>query len=143
MDSINQLIALGGNSMIAILITSVLMLAMAIYKLVQFSVRGYWTIKTPTVNDIGAAMSGLKLIEVASVIAPLLGLLGTVMGMISAFQALEAAGGSPEVSILASGIWRALSTTAAGMVVAILATIFLGLFDGAVERMTTRLEAEK
>ncbi len=142
MNNLSQLIELGGNAMIAILIVSLITTATAIAKLIQFTARGYWNIKNPTRQDIASAVGGLKIIEIASIIAPLLGLLGTVMGMISAFQALEATGGNPEISILASGIWRALSTTAAGMVVAIIATIFLGLFDGAVERMLAKIEAK-
>lgn len=142
MASIQRLIELGGNSMIAILLVSVILVATIIVKLVQFTTAGYWTAKSPIKRDVASALSGLKVIEVASIVAPLLGLLGTVMGMISAFQVLETAGGSPEIGLLAAGIWRALATTAAGMVVAIIATVFLGLFDGIVERMIASLEAE-
>ncbi len=140
MSNLNTLIELGGNSMIAILVLSVILIATIIYKLIQFTKAGYWTIKNPSKRELAAALSGLKIIEIATIVAPLLGLLGTVIGMIYAFQALEAAGGSPEIGQLASGIWRALSTTAAGMVVAIIATIFLGLFDGVVERMSAEME---
>ena len=58
-----------------------------------------------------------------STIAPLLGLLGTVIGMISMFQRVVTAAGSGkaavDVSLLATGIWQALTTTAAGLAVAI------------------------
>lgn len=62
---------------------------------------------------------GLRVLEVISAIAPLLGLLGTVFGMIGAFQALETAGSQVDPSILSGGIWEALLTTAAGLTVAI------------------------
>ena len=62
---------------------------------------------------------GLRILEVISAVAPLLGLLGTVFGMIGAFQALETAGSQVDPSILSGGIWEALLTTAAGLTVAI------------------------
>lgn len=51
--------------------------------------------------------------------APLLGFLGTVLGMIQAFQRIEALGGNVDASVLAGGIWAALLTTAAGLTVAV------------------------
>jgi len=51
--------------------------------------------------------------------APLLGFLGTVLGMITAFQQIEALGGNVDASVLAGGIWQALLTTAAGLSVAV------------------------
>ncbi len=50
--------------------------------------------------------------------APLLGFLGTVLGMIQAFQQVERLGGNVNASVLAGGIWEALVTTAAGLAVA-------------------------
>ena len=57
-------------------------------------------------------------------LAPLLGLLGTVIGMIKAFQQVAAAQGAVNPSMLANGIWEALLTTGAGLTVAIPALIF-------------------
>lgn len=51
--------------------------------------------------------------------APLLGFLGTVTGMIEAFQRIETLGGNVDASVLAGGIWEALLTTAAGLIVAV------------------------
>ncbi len=61
----------------------------------------------------------LKIIEVIAALAPLLGLLGTVMGMIDAFGAMAAAEGRANASQLSGGIYEALTTTAAGLVLAI------------------------
>jgi biopolymer transport protein ExbB len=61
----------------------------------------------------------LKIIEVIAALAPLLGLLGTVMGMMSAFSAMSVAEGQANASQLSGGIYEALTTTAAGLVVAI------------------------
>lgn len=61
----------------------------------------------------------LKPLEVISNVAPLLGLLGTVIGMINAFSKLEDSGSRVDPAILAGGIWEALLTTAFGLIVAI------------------------
>ena len=52
-------------------------------------------------------------------VTPLMGLLGTVIGMIKVFSRVAAAGEMSDISILAGGIWEALLTTAAGLAVAI------------------------
>ncbi|MCX7645793.1 MAG: MotA/TolQ/ExbB proton channel family protein [Rhodobacteraceae bacterium] len=62
--------------------------------------------------------SGFRLLDAVAQIAPLLGLFGTVLGMIDAFRAMQAAGQDVDPSILAGGIWVALLTTAAGLAVA-------------------------
>lgn len=61
----------------------------------------------------------LKIIEVIAALAPLLGLLGTVMGMMEAFSTMAAAEGRASASQLSGGIYQALTTTAAGLIVAI------------------------
>lgn len=66
---------------------------------------------------------GLRSIENVAQLAPLLGLFGTVLGMIQAFQALQDAGSQVDPSILAGGIWVALMTTAAGLAVAMPASL--------------------
>ncbi len=52
-------------------------------------------------------------------IAPLLGLLGTVMGMIKAFMVIQQMGGKVNAAVLAGGIWEAMLTTALGLAVAL------------------------
>ena len=84
--------------------------------------------------------SGLRLLESAAVLAPLLGLLGTVLGMIDAFRALEAAEGAASPAVLAGGIWEALLTTAFGMTIAIVAAASLSVFESAIERTRHRIE---
>lgn len=84
--------------------------------------------------------SGLRPLELIATIAPLLGLLGTVLGMISAFQALQEAGSRADPSMLAGGIWEALLTTAAGMAVAIPASVALTWFEAVAERLRLQLE---
>ena len=76
----------------------------------------------------------LKPLEVISNIAPLLGLLGTVIGMINAFSKLEEAGSRVDPAILAGGIWEALLTTAFGLIVAIPALAAFYWLDGRVDK---------
>ncbi|MFV1528499.1 MULTISPECIES: MotA/TolQ/ExbB proton channel family protein [unclassified Phaeobacter] len=89
---------------------------------------------------LASAGSGLGALELIATIAPLLGLLGTVLGMIAAFQALQAAGSKADPALLAGGIWEALLTTAAGMGVAIPASAALTWFESVISRIRRDLE---
>jgi biopolymer transport protein ExbB len=73
--------------------------------------------------------SGFRLLDSVAQLAPLLGLFGTVLGMISAFQALQDAGAQVDPSILAGGIWVALLTTAVGLAVAMPTSVVLSWFE--------------
>jgi biopolymer transport protein ExbB len=85
---------------------------------------------------------GLHLIGVLGKIAPLLGLLGTVTGMIDAFQKIQRSGGGPvNQSVLAEGIWQALLTTAAGLSVAIPVFIAHSVLEGRVRSHAEDFEA--
>ncbi|MCH2558462.1 MAG: MotA/TolQ/ExbB proton channel family protein [Alcanivorax sp.] len=83
---------------------------------------------------------GLRALEVISALAPLVGLLGTVFGMIGAFQALESAGSQVDPSILSGGIWEALITTAAGLTVAIPALAAFHWADRTIELCREKLQ---
>jgi biopolymer transport protein ExbB len=85
---------------------------------------------------------GLRPLDLIVTIAPLLGLLGTVLGMIAAFQALQDAGGQTDPATLAGGIWEALLTTAAGMAVAIPAAAALTWFDSIADRLQAEMESD-
>ena len=76
---------------------------------------------------------GLPLLSLIATVSPLLGLLGTVLGMIEAFQQMETAGDSVDPAILSGGIWEALLTTAAGLTVAIPAAAFYSWLQRAVD----------
>lgn len=73
-------------------------------------------------------------------IAPMLGFLGTVTGMIRAFMEIQERGGNVDATVLAGGIWEALVTTAAGLAVGILALIFYNWVQGKVEQMVAEME---
>ncbi len=73
-------------------------------------------------------------------IAPMLGFLGTVTGMIRAFQQIQGLQGNVNPSVLAGGIWEALLSTAAGLVVGILAFFFYNYLLGRIGRLVNDME---
>lgn len=79
------------------------------------------------------------LISLAAHLTPLIGLLGTVTGMIKAFQAVSIYG-TGDASILAKGISEALFTTAGGLFVAIPALIFYNYFNKKIEKIISDIE---
>ena len=91
-------------------------------------------------KNLNEARRGLRIIDLIITIAPLVGLLGTVLGMIEAFQALQDSGAQAYPSALAGGIWEALLTTAAGMGIAIPASILLSWYDSVVSNVQADIE---
>ncbi|ATG45085.1 outer membrane transport energization protein ExbB [Phaeobacter piscinae] len=77
---------------------------------------------------------GLGALDMVAQLAPLLGLFGTVIGMIEAFQKLQSAGASVDPSLLAGGIWVALLTTAAGLAVAMPTSLVLSWLTARMQR---------
>jgi biopolymer transport protein ExbB len=72
--------------------------------------------------------------------APLLGLFGTVLGMIEVFQKLAALGGRADVALLSGGIWVALLTTAFGLLVALPSLLAHNCFSRIVSGRSDSLE---
>ncbi|EAQ03140.1 MotA/TolQ/ExbB proton channel family protein [Pseudooceanicola batsensis HTCC2597] len=91
--------------------------------------------------EVEALNRNIRILELVAMIAPLLGLLGTVLGMIQSFQELEMAQGAANASVLAGGIWQALLTTAAGLVVAIPAAVGATLLSSRVDGAAHDIEA--
>ena len=73
-------------------------------------------------------------------VAPLVGFTGTVTGMIQAFMDIQSLQGNVNPSVLAGGIWEALITTAAGLIVGIIAFGFYNFLLGKINRMIFELE---
>ena len=90
--------------------------------------------------EINALKSHLGLLDTIGSLAPLLGLLGTVLGMIQAFRAMEAAGRNVDPAILSGGIWAALLTTAAGLIVAIPVVAIASWFDRSILQVARKTE---
>lgn len=84
---------------------------------------------------------GLRVLDIVVQLAPLLGLFGTVLGMIEAFQSLQQAGSQVDPSALAGGIWVALLTTAAGLAVAMPTSMALTWFESRINADRTLAEA--
>ena len=84
--------------------------------------------------------ANLRPLVVIGIIAPLLGLLGTVWGMIEAFSSIALKDGLGEPELLASGISQALITTAAGLCVAIPTQAAYYWFKGRIDRFVRRTE---
>jgi biopolymer transport protein ExbB len=82
---------------------------------------------------------GLRTLGILGNTAPLLGLLGTITGMIKAFMVIEQAGGKVDAQALAGGIWEAMITTGIGLAVAIPLLILLHFLEGGVERRAQRM----
>ena len=91
-------------------------------------------------REVAQMSTHIRLLELIAMISPLLGLLGTVLGMIQSFQELALAEGAANASLLAAGIWQALLTTAAGLLVAIPAAIAASLLSERIARATTEIE---
>ncbi len=89
--------------------------------------------------ELSKLESGLVILATLTNIAPLLGFLGTVIGMIVAFQSIEAAG-EVDAQLVAGGIKIALMTTAAGLVIAIPVSIAHNFFVSRIDSMVIDME---
>ena len=96
-------------------------------------------IKTTGTIELGFLERGLPILATISNVAPLLGFLGTVAGMIQAFAAIEAAG-QVEASLVAGGIKVALITTATGLLIAVPVNIAYNYFVTRIDKLIVDME---
>lgn len=93
----------------------------------------------------GDVLEGLRAwfrpLEVIASLAPLLGLFGTVLGIIEAFRQMEQAGSQVNPAILSGGIWEALLTTAVGLAVAIPVVVVLNWLERRVDRLAHEMDS--
>lgn len=101
--------------------------------------RAMRAIENAGVIQLASLERGLVWLATISNVAPLLGFLGTVIGMILAFQAIEMAG-EVEATLVAGGIKVALITTATGLAIAIPINIFHNYFVTRVDRLVINME---
>jgi len=92
-------------------------------------------------KEVGKLWQSIAYLGDIAVIAPLLGLLGTVLGMIQAFNVISYAGASLKPIMLVGGISKALVCTAAGLVIAIPCLSFYSYFRGKVQAISDTVEA--
>lgn len=90
--------------------------------------------------EIARLEKGFAWLATTAAGAPMIGFLGTVTGMVQAFYALASSGQNSNVSILASGIYEALVTTVAGLVVGIIALFAYNFLTARVNKVMNRLE---
>lgn len=91
-------------------------------------------------HELGKLNQNLRLLGAIAMLSPMLGLLGTVLGMIKAFDQISLKGtGNP--AVVASGISEALLSTAAGLIVGLLALLSYHYLKGKIEKIVSRMEA--
>ena len=103
-------------------------------------------------NDINAAIENVGKLEISELeknlaglatiagAAPMLGFLGTVIGMIRAFYDMSMAGNNINIELLSKGIYQAMITTVGGLIVGILAYIFYNILVAKVQKVVNLLE---
>lgn len=91
-------------------------------------------------GDLRYLESYLRSLEMTATVAPLIGLLGTVIGMINSFSKLSLSGTRVDPTLLAGGIWEALLTTAGGLTVAIPALAAHYILDGIIEKVRATMK---
>lgn len=82
----------------------------------------------------------LRTLGIIAHITPLMGLLGTVTGMMKAFMKIQELSGAVDASVLAGGIWEAMITTAAGLVVAIPTMVAYHYFEGRIDDISSQMK---
>lgn len=92
--------------------------------------------------EITALGKGLNWLATTAAGAPMLGFLGTVTGMVRAFFALASAGNNANIAVLASGIYEALVTTVAGLIVGIIALFAYNFLVSRLNKVMNQLEAK-
>ncbi len=98
-------------------------------------------VQTRARHEVVRLESGLIVLEVIVGIAPLLGLLGTVSGLVSVFATLGATEGAADPRAIATGIAEALNTTIVGLAIAVPSLIAYSYFSKKVETMATEMES--
>ena len=110
---------------------------------IQFRNRDRETIETvimhATDEEVRNLSSYLQTLATIGNIAPLLGLLGTVMGMIKAFKVIQQMGGKVNASVLAGGIWESMLTTALGLAVELPTMVAYSYLVARVDKYEARL----
>lgn len=90
-------------------------------------------------NELRRLDKGIRELCIIGQITPILGLLGTVIGMIAAFITIQDAGSAVNPALLAGGIWQALLTTAFGLIVAVPTMGSYYWFEGIIDELSSEL----
>ncbi|MGD9159140.1 MAG: MotA/TolQ/ExbB proton channel family protein, partial [Desulfobacteraceae bacterium] len=98
-------------------------------------------IANSTDEEVRSLSSYVQALATMGNIAPLLGLLGTVMGMIKAFMVIQQMGGKVNAAVLAGGIWEAMLTTALGLAVALPTMVAHSYLLSRIDKYEARLQS--
>lgn len=82
--------------------------------------------------------SGIKLLRLIGMISPIIGLLGTILGIIAAFRVISVQTGPVSPALIADGLWEAMLTTAAGLMIALPALLMAHFFSAFSDRQLER-----
>ena len=92
--------------------------------------------------EVAALSKGMPWLATTAAGAPMLGFLGTVIGMVEAFYAIASAGNSASIGDFAGGIYTALITTVAGLIVGILAMFAYNFLVARINKVMNQMEAK-
>lgn len=92
--------------------------------------------------EIANLEKGLPVLSTIAAVAPMLGFLGTVTGMVQAFWQMSNAGNNIDVSLLSGGIYEAMVTTVGGLIVGIIAIFAYNYLVARVDRVQNLMEAD-
>ncbi len=92
--------------------------------------------------EVGNLEKGVALLAMISGAGPMLGFLGTVIGMIRAFYDMSMAGNNIDIELLSTGIYQAMVTTVGGLIVGILAFIFYNILVAQIDKVVNLLESK-
>ncbi|MEP3246217.1 MAG: MotA/TolQ/ExbB proton channel family protein [Sneathiella sp.] len=82
----------------------------------------------------GRALSGVRFLRILATLSPLLGLLGTILGIVAAFKVIAAQTGPVSPNMIADGLWEAMLTTGFGLMIALPCLFLAYLFQNLAER---------
>ena len=92
--------------------------------------------------EVSTLEKGVALLAMISGAGPMLGFLGTVIGMIRAFYDMSMAGNNIDIELLSTGIYQAMVTTVGGLIVSIIAFIFYNILVSQIDKVVNLLESK-
>lgn len=92
--------------------------------------------------EVNKLEKGVALLAMISGASPMLGFLGTVIGMIRAFYDMSMAGNNIDIELLSTGIYEAMVTTVGGLIVGIIAYIFYNIIVAKIDKVVNLLETK-
>ena len=92
--------------------------------------------------EVSNLEKGVALLAMISGAGPMLGFLGTVIGMIRAFYDMSMAGNNIDIELLSTGIYQAMVTTVGGLIVGIIAFIFYNILVAQIDKVVNLLESK-